>query len=186
MNKKLDETLSEVFVKPEKGLDTELFVFDQLGIPEEEQKKVIKSYNPKERFKMMKKEYNLAKETIAKPLRLGETKDGKAYFFEYVNGDNITMCTYKLRVDRNLAYKVFNQLKETVNALHDKGYVHGDLVGGNNIMLTYDNNVKLIDFLYIPKDFAYKDLFVKLDNDAVDALSKYILGSKATKEVKYG
>ena len=71
-------------------------------------------------------------------------------------------------------YSIKEQLEYTVEALHSNGYVHGDLVGGNNIMLTKEGKIKLIDQLYIPKDFKYKNLFVDLDNEAVKSVINLI------------
>ena len=58
--------------------------------------------------------------------------------------------------------------------LHGNGYIHGDLLGGNNIMLTKEGKIKLIDSLYIPKDFKYKDVFINLDNKAVKSVINFM------------
>jgi serine/threonine protein kinase len=186
-NKGLERILigNNLFLKPEDGLQTELFVFEQHGIPDTAQRDIKREYTPEKKVKLMKKMYNLSPENIVKPMGLVNTERGKIHAFELVHGDNITMYAYKLRKNRELAYNVIDQLKSTVKKLHDNGYVHGDLVGGNNIMLTHDNKVKLIDPLYIPKDFKYKQLFVDLDNEEVDKLSGYLLGEKVKHGGKY-
>jgi RIO-like serine/threonine protein kinase len=175
LDNKLDKISErEVFLKPESGLETELFVFSCIGLPEDAKRQIMHSYSPKERVKLMRDMYKISPETIAKPL--GLIKRDKIYAFEYINGENITTQAYKLRNDKPLMYSVIGQLRETIKKLHDNGYVHGDLVGGNNIMLTYDNKIKLIDPLYIPKEFNYKQAFIELDNEAVEKLSNYLLG----------
>jgi hypothetical protein len=77
MYKKLDETISDTFVKPEKGLYTELFVIENLGLGKKAGNYLKEKYSPKERFKMMRKEYNLAQNNIVKPLALEELNGQK-------------------------------------------------------------------------------------------------------------
>ena len=137
MYKKLEEALSDVFVKPETGLDTELFVIEQLGLDKKAGNYLKAKYSPKERFKMMKREYNLAPDNIVKPLALEEVDGKKAYVLEKIDGDMLMNSLYKIRgSDEKFFYSVKQQLEDTVETLHGNGYIHGDLLGGNNIMLT--------------------------------------------------
>lgn len=167
MNSRLDDTLSQVFIKPVESLETEFFVLDQLGLGNKSKMELKSSYSPKDMFRLMKKEYNLSPDNIVKPIAMREYKDSKVYIIERIEGDMLSNSMYKLRKDRKLYVSVEKQLVDVVEKLHSHGYVHGDLIRGNNIMLTNDGKVKLIDPLYIPKNFKYVDAFIQLDNDAV-------------------
>ncbi|MCL4397118.1 protein kinase [Candidatus Parvarchaeota archaeon] len=176
MNKRLDEALSDVFVKPENGLDTELFVIEQLELADRAGNYLKAKYSPKERFKLMKKEYKLAPDNIVKPIAMEEVDGQKTYVLERIDGGMLMNYLYKLRGNNKLLYSIKQQLEDTVETLHKNGYVHGDLVGGNNIMLTKEMKVKLIDSLYIPKKFEYREAFVDLDNRAVKSVINLMYG----------
>jgi RIO-like serine/threonine protein kinase fused to N-terminal HTH domain len=83
---------------------------------------------------------------------------------------------YKIKGNTKLFYSIKQQLEDTVEILHRNGYVHGDLVSGNNIMLTKEGKIKLIDSLYIPKDFEYKNIFIDLDNEAINSVINLMYG----------
>ena len=183
MNKRLDEALSDTFVKYEPGLGTELFVIEELGLDKRVGNYLRARYSPKDRFKIMKREYNLAPDNIVRPIALQEIDGKKTYVLERINGDMLMNSLYKLRGNSKLLYSIKQQLEDTVQTLHNNGYVHGDLVGGNNIMLTKDGKIKLIDQLYIPKNFEYIDAFIKLDNQAVKSVVNLMYG-KAGKSVE--
>ncbi len=174
MYKKLDETISDVFVKPEIGLDTEFFIVEEMGLGKKAENYLKSKYSQKERFKMMKREYNLAPNNIVKPIALEEVNGKKVYVLERIDGDMLMGSLYKIRGNNELFYSIKDQLKDTIKRLHSNGYVHGDLVGGNNIMLTNKGEIKLIDQLYIPKNFEYKDVFIDLDNKAVKSVINYM------------
>jgi serine/threonine protein kinase len=176
MNKKLDESISDVFVKPETGLDTEMFVVDELHLGKNAERDLKSRYSPKERFRMMRREYSLASENVVKPIALEEIEGKKAYVLERIDGDMLMNSLYKLRGNSKLLYSIKQQLEDTVETLHSNGYVHGDLVGGNNIMLTKEGKIKLIDPLYIPKNFEYKEVFIDLDNKAVKSVVNLMYG----------
>ncbi|MCL4372711.1 protein kinase [Candidatus Parvarchaeota archaeon] len=176
MYKKLDETISDTFVKPEKGLYTELFVIENLGLGKKAGNYLKEKYSPKERFKMMRKEYNLAQNNIVKPLALEELNGQKTYVLEKIDGDMLMNSLYKIKGNTKLFYSIKQQLEDTVEILHRNGYVHGDLVSGNNIMLTKEGKIKLIDSLYIPKDFEYKNIFIDLDNEAINSVINLMYG----------
>jgi serine/threonine protein kinase len=170
MNKKLDDSLSDVFVKPETGLYTELFLIEELGLGKKAGNYLKAKYSPNERFKMMKREYNTAPENIVKPIALKELDGEKVYILEKITGNMFMDSLYKVRENKQLLYSIKQQLESTVEKLHSNGYVHGDLMGANNIMLTKDGKIKLIDSLYIPKNFEYKKAFIELDNNAVKSV----------------
>ena len=170
MNKKLDDSLSEYFIKPEKGLSTEHFIIENIGLNKKVGNYLQAGYNPKKRFKLMKKEYNIAPENIVKPIELKEIDGEKMYVLERINGNMFIDSLYKVRNNKPFLYSIKQQLEETIEKLHKNGYVHGDLVNGNNIMLTKEGKIKLIDFLYIPKDFEYKEAFIAIDNEAVKSV----------------
>lgn len=176
MNKRLDDRISDVFIKPEKGLDTELFAIEELGLNKKAGNYLKAKYSPKDRFKMMRREYNLAPDNIVKPIALEEIKGQKVYVLERIEGDLLINSLYKLRGNSKLLYSIKGQLEDTLEALHSNGYVHGDLVRGNNIMLTKDGKIKLIDSLYIPKGFKYKNAFVDLDNEALKSVMNIMYG----------
>ena len=174
MARKLDDKLSNVFIKQDTGLYTELFIIGELGLKGDAGKNLSFGYTPKERFKLMKKEYNLAPDNIVKPLAF-ERSDGKSYLiFERIDGDMLVSSLYRLKKDRLLCKNVKEQILNVVEKLHSNGYVHGDLVGGNNIMLTKDGTIKLIDQLYVPKKFRYGESFVKLDDLSVKSVINLI------------
>ena len=170
MNKRLDEYLSDVFVKPEAGLDTELFVIGELDLGRNAEKRLKAKYTPNEKFKLMRREYNIAPENIVKPIALRKVNGKDSYILERVNGDMFIDSLYRVRKNEQLLCSIRQQLKETVEKLHSNGYVHGDLRGANNIMLTKEGKIKLIDPLYIPKNFEYKEAFIELDNNAVKSV----------------
>ena len=145
MNKKLDEALSDTFVKYEPGLSTELFVIGELGLDKKAGNYLKARYSPKDRLKIMKKEYNLAPDNMVRPIALEEVDGKKTYVLERIDGDMLMNSLYKLRGNSKLLYSIKEQLEDTVETLHSNGYVHGDLVGGNNIMLTKSGKIKLID-----------------------------------------
>lgn len=176
MNKRLDETISDVFIKPETGLVTELFVIEQLGLDKKAGNYLKAKYSPKDRFKMMRREYNLAPDNIVKPIALEESEGKKLYVLERIDGDLLINSLYKLRGNSKLLYSIKEQLEDTIETLHSNGYVHGDLVSGNNIMLTKEEKIKLIDPLYIPKDFKYKNAFIDLDNEALRSVMNLMYG----------
>ena len=169
MNKKLEESL-DTFGKVESGLDTEFFVIDMLKLGEEAKKELRSNYSAKERFKLMKKEYNLSPDTIVKPISMQKIDGKKTYILERIDGEMLISSLYKLRKNKDLLYDLKDQLIYTIEKLHSNGYVHGDLNGGNNIMLSKNGKIKLIDQLYIPKNFSYLDVFTELDNEALNKI----------------
>ena len=176
MNRRLDNALAEVFIKSETGLDTELFVINMLGLGKYAGRGLVSSYTPREKFKLMKRQYNLIPEHIVQPIGLKEIDGKKAYVLERINGGMFIDSLYKFRRDKSLLYNVKQQLEDTVEKLHANGYVHGDLTGGNNIMLTKNGDVKLIDQLYVPRNFEHKEAFVKLDNKVVKSVVNLMYG----------
>lgn len=167
MSSRLDDELSQVFIKPAGSLETEFFVLGQLGLGNDSKRELKSGYSPKDMFKLMKREYNLAPDNIVRPIALQEYDGSKVYVMERINGDMLSQSLYRLRKDRRLYTDIEKQLIDVTEKLHSNGYVHGDLTGGNNIMLTKEGQVKLIDPLYLPRNFKYIDAFIKSDNDAV-------------------
>ena len=102
MNKRLDEAVSDIFVKPEKGLDTELFVIENLGLDKKAGNYLKAKYTPKDRFKMMKREYNLAPDNIVKPLALEKIDGKKAYVLENIDGEMLVNSLYRVRGNSKL------------------------------------------------------------------------------------
>ncbi len=166
MKSRIEEVLSndDSFFKEEDGLNTEFFVFDRLYLPGDAKKIIKRKYSLNEKFKLMKRIYNAAPESVVRPLQISELDGKKGYLLEYVKGGDIINQFYRFKNNDKLRRYVINQLDEAVSKIHEKGYVHGDLVGGNNIMLTYDGEIKLIDPLFIPNNFKYKYELSKLDN----------------------
>ncbi len=169
MDKRLEDTFNDTFIKYSNGLETELFVLGELGL-DNAGKELKSGYTLKNRLKLMKREYNLVPDNIVKPLAVSKDGNNEIYILERIDGSMLMDSLYKFRRDKELYNDVKEQLLNTVEKLHSNGYVHGDLVGGNNIMLTKEGQVKLIDSLYIPKNFTYKDIFIKLDNESVNSV----------------
>jgi serine/threonine protein kinase len=169
----------EYFFKAEDGLKTELSLLSELILPEDSKKELLRGYTPKNRFKLSKKLYNIAPDTITRPVSLYTNNGKKGYLFDYVEGNDLVYMLYqnKFRNNKSLGKLIFEELSETVERIHDKGYVHGDLVGGNNIMVGNTGDIKLIDFLYIPKNYSYKERFIELDDESIDDIKKRIYQS---------
>jgi serine/threonine-protein kinase len=76
----------------------------------------------------------------------GVLENGNRYFtMEIVAGTNLKEILNKRKLDFQEIYKILIQLAQTLNFIHSRLYVHRD-IKSNNIMITKDGNVKLMDF----------------------------------------
>lgn len=60
----------------------------------------------------------------------------KIGLFEYILSNDLDISEIN---------KLFLQILDVINYLYDEGYIHGDL-SSNNILIDYNNNIKVIDF----------------------------------------
>ena len=82
---------------------------------------------------------------IVKPI--GEISEN-AYVMEYVKG--VTLFEYLQTATKTQIQKVMNQVRTVLVCLWKMGFVHGD-AHLNNILVTPQNNIKLIDFGFTVK-----------------------------------
>ncbi|MCP4651464.1 MAG: protein kinase, partial [PVC group bacterium] len=76
----------------------------------------------------------------------GVLENGNKYItMEFVDGENLKYILKKRKLDFQEIYKILIQVAQTLNFLHSHLYVHRD-IKSENIMITKDGNVKLIDF----------------------------------------
>lgn len=75
-----------------------------------------------------------------------ETNNYIALVMEKINGTTLgEYLSSKPNSDINITFKIISSLCNSVFALHDAKYIHGDL-HGNNIMIYNNYEIKLIDF----------------------------------------
>lgn len=105
----------------------------------------VKSINKKNNFEtsvydLLKKNYHPNIEVI---YEVYESDDLLFILSEYIEGKNLTQ--YEKIYDNNLIKKIINQTYEGLNYIHKMNIIHGD-IKLENIMLTKNEDIKLIDF----------------------------------------
>ncbi|MBI4402584.1 MAG: protein kinase [Deltaproteobacteria bacterium] len=87
-----------------------------------------------------------------------ETPDGPALKMPLIEGKSLYDLEGKLSPNQML--KVVNQLAEALEAIHQAGYVHGD-IKLSNVILTQEGDIRVIDFgfVYQKGDPTRKEVF---------------------------
>ncbi|NQZ57285.1 MAG: serine/threonine protein kinase, partial [Lentisphaeraceae bacterium] len=75
----------------------------------------------------------------------GEYNSNLYYCMDYIEGDNIDQYKSQRCNDVETFYSLFFELCDTLQALHEQDVVHLD-IKPQNVMVTKDNEVRLLDF----------------------------------------
>ncbi|NIA23345.1 MAG: protein kinase, partial [Proteobacteria bacterium] len=164
--KKLSETPSNIvyFAKDKKG-GKELVV------------KVLKD-NSESAILGFKREFSilhaLNHPNIVKVFELGsfDGDEGETFYFtmEFVRGETFNSY-FRLKGLSNFLV-LFKEVLETLQYIHDKGFIHGDLKS-NHIIVTPENGIKIVDFGFaqIKDQISKSDIGGTLDYIAPELLS---------------
>ncbi len=74
-----------------------------------------------------------------------QTKEYQFIVMEYIEGRSLSSFMNTHRVSFQIAFRIAKQLVQIIAFAHSQNLIHGDLKP-NNIMITPDGNVKLLDF----------------------------------------
>lgn len=77
--------------------------------------------------------------------RLGCTQDMHYIVMEYVEGVSLQTLINKKEIDKTQILRIFEKILRGTKAFHDKNIIHRDLKP-RNILITKDNNIKIVDF----------------------------------------
>ena len=104
-------------------------------------------------------------------------QEGKLTFIVTEFLDGLSLSDYNFSKKPEILYKVFAQLIDAVEYIHHLGIIHFD-IKPDNIMITKDGNIKLIDF----GGASMKNFFGKV---SVSAYTKYFSPKNAQSLMKF-
>ncbi len=155
-----EDYTSDYFFKPYTG--------DEAGIPDK--------YTMRDQFKLMKRVYHLDPDRIVKPLAMvSEGKSLRGFILEKIDGETLNEARLKEHFC-NYRYDIAGQLEETVQKMHERGFVHGDLHSGN-VMLT-KSGIKLIDMIYVPKNHRSFAKYARYDDEHLYTIRRVVSSHK--------
>lgn len=149
-------------------------------------------YDIEKHFSLMKKQYSVCPEGLAKPFMIIPSGELEGYVLEDIGGKTLLELSthYSFNYDAPIHHSesIINQLKNVLKKLHSNGYAHGDLTENNIILIRNENweedgkepyyKLKLIDAIYIPEGYKAIQKFIDRDHEHLNSYEEYLNSGK--------